>query len=323
MFFLLFCVTFADKKKKVNKLKFLTKKAAASSNGLIDNLTKSEFIKHIAEGPRDYFVLLFLTVLGPDSSCKICGQVHDASSELAQQLNVARKKGEENSVFVVEVDYSSSSSIISELGLDRVPQVVLVPKTKGTRSVSLSDLLPSLGQKYTYSMMMGYKVDDFVKFINTAGKMELDLSRPVSSFEVALFIGAVVGAIVLIIFLWGMIDKIRRHMFLYAIVGVLFYCFCIGGGMYCIIRNTPWSGGSKKNPEYIQKGGRNQYTVEAYLMGGANLVGGLGVFLYVLSNKASTVIDVKKKEHLKFFSWFPSIGAIAMLVFGWYSILQV
>merc|ERR550534_3259872 len=143
-------------------------------------------------------------------------------------------------------------------------------------------------------MMLGYKVDDFVNFINKAGKMELDLSRPVSSFEVTLFIGGAIAAVSLIIFLWGMIDKIRRHMFLYAIVGILFYCFCIGGGMFCIIRNTPWSGGSRKNPEYIQKGGRNQYTVEAYLMGAANLVGGLGVFLYVLSNKFSTDRESKK-----------------------------
>ena len=70
----------------------MANKAASSSNGLIDNLTKSEFRKHIAEGPRDYFVLLFLTVLGPDSSCKICGQVHEGASELATQLNAARKK---------------------------------------------------------------------------------------------------------------------------------------------------------------------------------------------------------------------------------------
>ena len=49
-------------------------------------------------------------------------------------------------------------------------------------------------------------MDDFIKFIEKAGKMELDLSRPVSSFEVAMFIGAVLFAIIVIIFLWGMID---------------------------------------------------------------------------------------------------------------------
>lgn len=324
MFCFVCSVSYQQKKSNLSKSDFLANKAASSSNGLIDNLTKSEFRKHIAEGPRDYFVLLFLTVLGPDSSCKICGQVHDGASDLAIQLNAARKKDDQNPVFVVEVDYGSSGSIISELGVDRVPQVVLVPKTKGTRSVALSDLLDSLGQKYSYSMMMGYKVDDFIKFIEKAGKMELDLSRPVSSLEVGMFIGAVLFAIIAIIFLWGMIDKIRRHMFLYAIVGVLFYCFCIGGGMFCIIRNTPWSGGSRKNPEYIQKGGRNQYTVEAYLMGGANLVGGIGVFLYVLSNKFSTNREEKKDSALnKFFNFFPGLAAIAFMFFGWYSILQV
>jgi len=323
----LFCLfsLIGAKKSNVSKLDFLTSKAASSSNGLIDNLTKSQFRKHLAEGPREYFVLLFLTVLGPDSSCKICGQVHSAASELATQLNGARKKDDNNQVFVVEVDYGSSGSIISELGVDRVPQVVLIPQTKGTRSVALSDLLDSLGEKYTYSMMMGYKVDDFISFINKAGKMELDLSRPVSSVEVGMFIGAVIFAIVAIIFLWGMIDKIRRHMFLYAIIGVLFYCFCIGGGMFCIIRNTPWSGGTRKNPEYIQKGGRNQFTVEAYLMGGANLVGGVGVFLYVLSNKASTKREEEKRPNpiSKFFNYFPSVIAIALMFMGWYSILNV
>merc|ERR1719361_2953341 len=147
--------------------------------------------------------------------------------------------------------------------------------------------------------------------------MELDLSRPVSKVEVAMFIGVVVLAIVAIIFLWGMIDKIRRHMILYAIVGVLFYCFCIGGGMYCIIRNTPWSGGTKKNPEWIQKGGRNQYTVEGYLMSAANLVGGVGVFLYVMANKASTNKDSKQDAKFQVFRYVPSLLAFGLLCFAW------
>jgi len=321
---LVFCsVVFGKDEGGDAKLKFMFNKAASSSNGLIDNLTKSEFRKHVANGPRTYHVLLFLTVLGPDSSCKICGQVHEAAGELAQQLKGVRKLDDSDHVFILEVDYTSSSSIISELGLDRVPQVVLVPKTKSSRSIALSDLLDSLGQKYSYSMMLGYKGEDFVNFINKAAKMELNLTRPVNSFEVCMFVFAIVAALAIIIASWSFIDKIRRHMFLYAIVGVLFYCFCIGGGMYCIIRNTPWSGGSKSKPEYIQKGGRNQYTVEGYLMGAANLVGGIGVFLYVMQNKASTNTDSRQDAALRLFKYVPSVVALGLIFFSWYSILNV
>jgi len=293
-------------------------KQSQSSNRVIDNLSKSEFKKHLAQGPRDYGCLLFLTVLGSDSSCKICGQVHEATVELAKQLYAVRKKTSEH-VFVVEVDYSSSSSIISELGLDRVPQVIYVPKTKSSRSVALNDLIDSVGKKNTYALMTGYKTQNFVEFINKVSGMDIDLTRPVSTVEVVLFILMIVASVAILIVCWRYIDKVRQQMILYAIAGVMFYCFCIGGGMYSIIRNTPWNGGSKSNPEYINKSSRNQFTFEGYLMGAANLVGGVGIFLYVMSNRASTAKDPKNP----YFGYVPSFFAAGLLVFGWYSILSV
>lgn len=301
-----------------SKLDFMKTKVRSSSNRVIDNFSKGEFKKHLAEGPRDYGCLLFLTVLGSDSSCKICGQVHDAAVDLAKQLYGA--KSNEN-VFVVEVDYSSSSSIISELGLDRVPQVLFLPKTKSVRSVALSDLIDSVGKKNQYGLMTGYKTENFVEFINKVGNMNIDLAKAVSKMEVILFVVGIVVVIAIVIASWKFIDKVRHSMIMYAVSGVIFYCFCIGGGMYSIIRNTPWNGGSKSNPEYINKSGRNQYTLEGYLMGAANFVGGLGVFLYVMSNRAAT--SKTKENGNKYFGYVPSFLAAGLLVFGWYSILSV
>jgi len=320
MKFLLFLLTIWCYAEDQSKLDFMLAKSSQSSNRVIDNMSKSEFKKHLAEGPRDYGCLLFLTVLGSESSCKICGQVHDAASELAKQLHAARK--DDKNVFVIEVDYSSSSSIISELGLDRVPQVLFVPKTKSIRSVALSDLIDSVGKKNTYALMTGYKVENFVEFINKVGNMDIDLTRPVSTPEVFLFIVGIIVVVAILIACWKFIDKVRKQMILYAVVGVCFYCFCVGGGMYSIIRNTPWNGGSKSNPEYINKSGRNQFTLEGYLMGGANFVGGLGVFLYVMSNRAATSKG-NGKEVGSMYGYVPSFMAAALMVFGWYSILSV
>lgn len=317
LLFLLFIWSYAQDK---SKLDIMLKKSAQSSNRVIDNLSKSEFRKHLAEGPREYGCLLFLTVLGSESSCKICGNVHKSAVELAKQLHAARRKSGEN-VFVVEVDYSSSSRVISELGLDRVPQVLFVPKTKSVRSVALSDLIDSVGKKNTYALMTGYKTENFIEFINKVGNMEIDLTRPVSKTEVVLFIVAIVAVVAILIASWKFIDKVRQQMVLYALSGVLFYCFCIGGGMYSIIRNTPWNGGSKSNPEYIHKSGRNQFTLEGYLMGAANFVGGLGVFLYVMSNRAAT--GKNKDNGNMWYGYVPSFMAAGLIVFGWYSILSV
>jgi len=299
------------------KRAFLMKRAKESSNGVIDHITKGEFRKHVAEGPREYGIMLFLTVLGSESSCKICGQVHSATEELARALN-ARDVDSAESVFVIEIDYTASHAIISELGLDRVPQVLYVPKTKSSRSVALQDLIASLGQKYQHSMMTGYEMDNFVEFINKAGKLNIDLAQPVGKVEVIVFFAIIISTLVLVYMTWNIIDQIRRNMLLYAVVGVAFYCFCIGGGMYSRIRNTPYMGGTSKSPEYIQRQSRSQYTVEGYLMGIANFIGGIGVFLYVLANKIST-----GRIQARIIKYLPSFIGAGLFFFSWYSILSV
>merc|ERR1719356_785599 len=126
--------------------------------------------------------------------------------------------------------------------------------------------------------------------------------------EVILFMLGIVVAIAILIASWKFIDKVRQQMILYAAAGVIMYCFCVGGGMYSIIRNTPWHGGSKSNPEYINKSGRNQFTLEGYLMGIANFVGGLGIFLYVMSNKAGVSTGKEKNPPSSLFSWVPNLA---------------
>ena len=57
-------------------------------------------------------------------------------------------------------------------------------------------------------------------------------------------------------------------------------------------------------------------------MGAANFIGGLGVFLYVMSNRAATSKG-NGKEAGSMYGYVPSFMAAALLVFGWYSILSV
>jgi len=312
---------------KEERVEILKKKASNSNTGLISTLSKSEFKKVIASGPREYGVLLFLTVLGPGSTCKVCGQVHDATIDLSKELTYLRSANPDQAnkqVFVVEIDYTAHQSIISELGLDRVPQVVFIPHTKSSRQTALADLFDSLGSKYAYSMMMGYKVQNFIDFMNKVGKMDLDTSRPVGSFEIVLFCVAIVVAVIMIIASWSIIDMLRRRMVLYALAGTAFYCFCVGGGMYPIIRNSAWSGGTAKKPEWFMKQGRNQYGIETYCVGFAQLIAGGAVFLYVMSNKFSTNEATFKgtPEIVQFvFKWIPSIIPAVVIAAGWYLIV--
>jgi len=320
------CSSETSKEKRFNILK---KKAGKSNTGLISTLTKSEFKKTIASGPRQYGILLFLTVLGPGSTCKVCGQVHDATVDLSKELAYVRNAHpdqDNKQVFVIEIDYTAHQSIISELGLDRVPQVVFIPHTKSSRSVALADLFDSLGSKYSYSMMMGYKVQNFLDFVNKVGKLDLDTSRPVGSFEILLFCVVIVVAVIMIIASWSIIDMLRRRMILYALVGTAFYCFCVGGGMYSIIRNSAWSGGTKKKPEWFMKQGRNQYGIETYCVGLAQLIAGGAVFLFVMSNKFATREDKFKDTPTAVkwvFQYIPSVIPAAVIAAGWYVLISL
>eukprot|EP00494_Astrolonche_serrata_P032540 UN32809 len=112
-------------------------------------------------------------------------------------------------------------------------------------------------------------------------------------------------------------------MLVYTVVGTLVYCFCVGGGMFSYIRNTPWAGGSLRDPEYINPTSRNQHTVEGYLMGFANFVAGVGIFLYVNSNKAIVRRDNKQNSLEILATYFPTVVSILLFFGGWYTILNV
>jgi len=126
----------------------------------------------------------------------------------------------------------------------------------------------------------------------------------------------------------------QNWRFFLGVGGLLFYTFCVSGGMYNSIRGTPWSETQQNGQvSYILYQGRDQYGAEGYLMGFAQTLCGIFVVLMVRHARStadpSSSSSSKSKQHqqqqkgfIHSFQLHSLIGFVGLIAV-WYLVIRI
>jgi len=305
------------------KLNEMIEKSAAA-NGYID-IQGSDFEKFITRGPRPYYSLVILTALS-SGNCQPCEQLNPAIQELAgiveeQRAKIADSRPNDVDIFVVNADFANNRNVFQKLGLSTAPMVVLVPPSKSRKEIPLSKFFKSISQKYQYSLTQGRSAQDVGEWMASAAKAEwIELGSTLELPEVHYVAGVVVVVPMVLYALRKAIDKLRRSMFLYAVISMAAYSFIIGGGMFSSIRNTPWLHKDGNRVGYISHQSRYQFGVETYIVGGFNFVGGMAAFVLIMAQRSGTP-EIRAHKYFKWFQYVPTVIPLMSIAAAWYGIM--
>lgn len=274
-----------------DKLRWLAAQAAKSSTHMI-SMDASNFHKYVNEGPRPYFLMLQFTALTSSHNCHYCHLANAAIMPVAAAHYERTKAQTEfvlasNStadiadadlpVFFVNIEMARNGELFKELKLQSAPNMMLAPPRLSTNTLRGFDFIKTLPGRYRFNLQASMQPSDFGSFINKNARINLPLDAPKPTFMELLSTLIVLGLIAVAGLRWGLTILLKVREFkgikwFILIVGCGLYCWCIGGGMYNIIRQTQFSGGNRDgSTNYINGDARDQFSAEGYIIGALNL----------------------------------------------------
>eukprot|EP01083_Nonionella_stella_P200722 734806_1 len=314
------------------KLDDLIEKSATGSNkkaGFIE-ISGSDFEKFITRGPRPYYSFVILTALS-SGNCQPCEQLNPSIEQLAKIIEDQRRKINRDSalfqdnsntdVFVFNADFVNNRNAFQKLGLSTAPTLVMVPPSKSKKEIPLGRFFKSIPTKYQYSLTTGRSAEDIGNWIaNTAKVSWLQFGSKLELPPIHYIGGAIIIVPILLYVGRKLIDKLRKSMFLYAVVCMAAYSFIIGGGMFSSIRSTPWLHKEGNKVGYISHMSRYQFGIETYIIGALNLLAGLAAFIFIMAQRSDQP-PMKNHKYFKYFKYVPSFIPLTAIVGGWYGIM--
>eukprot|EP00485_Elphidium_margaritaceum_P016520 CAMPEP_0202728066 /NCGR_PEP_ID=MMETSP1385-20130828/185440_1 /ASSEMBLY_ACC=CAM_ASM_000861 /TAXON_ID=933848 /ORGANISM="Elphidium margaritaceum" /LENGTH=370 /DNA_ID=CAMNT_0049394313 /DNA_START=1131 /DNA_END=2243 /DNA_ORIENTATION=+ len=316
------------------KLEELLTKSAAGSNGhpgLIE-IAGSDFEKFITRGPRPYYLLVVLTAIS-SGNCQPCEQINPAIQALAKTVEEQRSKidhsdaselwanPEQTDVFIINADFANNRNVFQRLGLSTAPSIVLVPPSKSRKEIPLARFFKSISNKFTYALSSGRSEQDIGNWIASTAKINwLQFGSQMELPKIQYIIGAILMLPALLYVGRKLIDRLRRSMWIYAVVCVAVYSFVIGGGMFSSIRNSPWLHKDGSKIGYIAHQSRYQFGVETYIIGGLNFMAGVAAFVFIMSQRSDQP-QIKSHKFFSLFRFIPTFLSLGGVLVGWYFIV--
>lgn len=304
----------------IEKLRWMHEATEASSTRMIEFDTPS-FMKYANEGPRPYHLFVVFTALTAEYRCPHCHQADAEYVPVAQAAWAQRQRlglnqlpaanasvselldAEHKPVFFAIVDIARNRELFQRLNTNQVPLIVILPPALTPKSTApyftshpIERFLPALPMRSRFIMVtQHFSRYDFVNFISQRTGVIIDnlVSSPFRFGDVIL--GALIlGALATGAFMMRkQIMKLRDHRELAVFASWFAYFLFVGGMMYNHIRGVPSSGvDDRGNPEYIMRAGRDQYSVESFIIGA--LLAGFSVACTAMTVSAFPTVSSKK-----------------------------
>jgi len=184
-------------------------------------------------------------------------------------------------IFFIEVDVTRNRDLFQQLQLNNVPLVTLIPPKSSANNVKLNQLLTKL-RKYRFTAMSATMTSqDINDFIFKLTDLKAELEATIAWTDLILYTIAI-GTMVATAIQYS--EFLRNNRIVFFFLGLSFYLFCISGGMYNFIRNTPFTQVQNGEVYYLARGPRSQYGVESWIVSFVVLISSLtGIHLNRLS----------------------------------------
>jgi len=243
-------------------------------------LTDRNYTDYLTAVPRDYHSVVMFTALAEKFGCRVChdflDQFKKVGSYYNQEYSISRTP-RENRVLFFYLDFDSSNDIFSEMKLETVPKLyILPPKTEKDKKEKMNKYEISTGV-----MMEGAK--GFIKEIEDRTKVKIPIT--VEAEPVVFFL-------CLFAFIWAiLIDAAKKDVnkallwyqskWIYILISLACFSAGVSGSIYCLLRNVPIVGQNRQGGISIFAGqGREQYTLEGIII--ALWTIGCGLSLYLM-----------------------------------------
>jgi len=241
---------------------------------------------------------------------------------LAKMIQEQRNKNEKaNPIFVMEADFNDNKETFKNMGLNAAPMMVLIPPTNTKKQIPLNKFFKSIGPKYQYSLTNGRTAEDVLVWISKISDLSLKVPTKYDIPDLKYVLVIIIALLIMVYKYRSYIDKVRHSMFLYSMMSLGVYSFIIGGGMFTIIRQTPWFQVEKGHISYISNMSRYQYGIEGYFVGAANLLAGVGAFAYIKCQQVGNNENENKNKKFRLWNYIPTWAPFCCMVAGWYFLM--
>lgn len=216
--------------------------------------------------------------------------------------------------FVVEMDfdYKDVGQTFNDLGMTSAPLLLFVhPYAKQNMPKSSTFVAKASNlDKFDFNSK-GFTGEAVLRWINSrAGDLSASISRP---FDWAAFVENVgvpaLSGVVALAVLGPLFWRFRKNTSIYLLASFAIYLFCVSGGMYNILKETPWAHFDDSGEmSYVHGGSGWQLTSESYICGGVQLA--IGIVVIFLSTKAVEVESPGSRQVM-------SVAALITAVYLW------
>jgi OST3 / OST6 family, transporter family len=223
-------------------------------------------------------------------------QLHPELELVAQGYEKVRYANETDSaqhdIFFIGLDASRNFEFFQGMGFQTIPHVFHVKPTKSKKQRSWQRL-------FSEEIQLGgnFEADNMVRVLGGRTGMRVPIERPPEQVDFTFIILVLVIGVSSIWFFATVgrpiFDNYVRSKWLYLIASLIMYGYCVAGGMYNRLRNTPWAGRGQNGEElYFHRGANSQYQAETFIVASCYITAALAV---ILVNKLMF--------RLKTFSW--------------------
>jgi len=241
-----------------------------------------DFRKFVAEPPRPYDLVLFLT--SKTGSCQMCSEIRPEIELVAEAFEKARYANSSESplhtTFFIELDGSRNYELFTEMGLQTVPHVIFLERTASTKRKKWERLLAD-----RISFNRGWAAENLIKSLGSRVDVAgVQFERPPKPIDWSFLILLVSATVSFVVFFATVgrpyIDTVLRNRKIYLGLSLVGYAFCVAGGMYNHIQNTPFNGQNQDGSvQLISPGNGSQFGVETLIMGFLYLVSAVCIIL--------------------------------------------
>eukprot|EP00474_Spongospora_subterranea_P009632 CRZ10090.1 hypothetical protein [Spongospora subterranea] len=294
------------------KLDYFKAEARASENNIV-HLSKAFFINNIMKGPRPYNVAVLFTALKPQFKCGACSRINEEFKYVGTSVHTASLKADVPT-FVVEMDFShgDSEALFAMLGLSNVPLLAFI-KADDFTTTQPNSFLNDIPKSHKFDFNThGFAAEAIVKWINGVSGLDATLARPIdwSALFSNILLPAIIGSIPLY-FIGPVIWAKRGNTKIYLVLSLGIYLFCVSGGMYNILKDTPWAHHDHNGVSYLHGDSGWQLGAESYICGSVQVLFGL---LITILGTTAVQIDSKSTRNLM------SGGALLLCFYLWFKI---
>jgi hypothetical protein len=157
--------------------------------------------------------------------------------------------------------------------LTTAPQIVMLTPKYSDKAAKSANFLSTIPAKFRYVITGSPNPNDIESFVFKTTQIRVSLGGNNAATTEEIIIAALTVIVVAFVLFkyWDTILKLRNHRSIRGICSALgwtLYSFCVGGGMYNIIKGNIFAGSEDgKTLHYISPEPRDQYGAEALILG--------------------------------------------------------